>query len=1011
MVDWGDSGVYTCKTNSGSRAEMFQLREAFNFQSKHSRLFKSVYNFQPYESLWKKYVKKKIMSHYEQKVDKRIKNMSTMKTLSQTSTKLDGKIDPILRGGHTYRINNAIIINAKMLMNEYANNKMLHRIGKSVTTKCSVCKHEDDTNEHMVETCAALKSDMLRTQTKRVNQSIKTLQQSHPLLALSCSKATLILYPSSQRLKVKFLKSHLRETRELIHKIDNYRNQNYGKRANQLKSRDEAMPDDGRQHRTLRTTGDSGSCEGTSNGKSRGSTITDYFTTPNYQEQMALSKQSSISDQFFATAVNTSNMMYVMSVMTPTGRRVYGKYGQMRPQQQLTGLEDVSKVVSIVTNSVTIPDSIAFYSSHEYNIKNALKIAEMSCLKIIPDDLSERAIMKEKQGWKRGSVGMFGQEKDRNNVMLTAIALRGHPTCEVFVSEKSPNLLEVYIIDPQQDKRMTNTDSLRISPRVYIGQTRTFRFLQSWLENLCEDTIVGRMPHDEINKETETSILAGMELWRPGSTSFLQAKFASFLALQGPISVQRLRTRESWGHNEAGSQFTVANLLNPDAKEIDMSKSRGDARDRQEEDIRRALENSDYSDDEEVFEDTKDVKKEPIDSEYFETDVKKEPTESSSFGAPEVKREVTESQDGNIRVKREMEADIDVKREVTEGSNGNITVKREVTEESFETPAKRVRHHSAEYIKARRMGDFIGNKLKVMNDDDSIMKDMESKVKLEQSEGAQSDTSATDDATYASEPADMKMDYRGIKKRVRSDSEEEWLRNGIKRRIIELWDAQFEELMQSELENRKSVKRRIAKKLVLKRLQSKSKVNKRRSSSRKVESTTDDESDETIRASSAEKDVTTKIDNLLAEDYGQETLPVKWQDRAKSLNESERKELSGKLTSVIDEMSRGNNHLSLIMVTFFLIKAISELQDSQERTPWEKDAKQEVTPKHTLGNLQQNLQEMKFPWISGEDVKKKSNKFGSFINSNTCGSGVPEDFCTIILDDNYVQDYWLHTTT
>ena len=25
VVDWGDSGVYTCKTNSGSRAEMFQL--------------------------------------------------------------------------------------------------------------------------------------------------------------------------------------------------------------------------------------------------------------------------------------------------------------------------------------------------------------------------------------------------------------------------------------------------------------------------------------------------------------------------------------------------------------------------------------------------------------------------------------------------------------------------------------------------------------------------------------------------------------------------------------------------------------------------------------------------------------------------------------------------------------------------------------------------------------------------------------------------------------------------
>ena len=62
------------------------------------------------------------------------------------------------------------------------------------------------------------------------------------------------------------------------------------------------------------------------------------------------------------------------------------------------------------------------------------------------------------------------------------------------------------------------------------------------------------------------------------------------------------------------------------------------------------------------------------------------------------------------------------------------------------------------------MGDFIGNKLKVMEDDKMLLDEMEANVKLEQSEGLHSDTSAMDEATYASKPADAKLDYRGLKK-------------------------------------------------------------------------------------------------------------------------------------------------------------------------------------------------------------------------------------------------------
>ena len=101
---------------------------------------------------------------------------------------------------------------------------------------------------------------------------------------------------------------------------------------------------------------------------------------------MPLSNFSTISDQFMGTVVNSSSMLYILSMMTLTGRRVYGKYGQMRPTQQETGLEDVSKVVSLVANSKTIHDALAFYTTHDYNIKNIFKIAEMSTFKIIPEN-------------------------------------------------------------------------------------------------------------------------------------------------------------------------------------------------------------------------------------------------------------------------------------------------------------------------------------------------------------------------------------------------------------------------------------------------------------------------------------------------------------------------------------------------------------------------------------------------------------------------------------------------
>ena len=121
------------------------------------------------------------------------------------------------------------------------------------------------------------------------------------------------------------------------------------------------------------------------------------------------------------------------------------------------------------------------------------------------------------------------------------------------------------------------------------------------------------MPQDNISKEFETSILATFEMCRPGSTSFLQSKFSLFLELQGPSTVERLRTRESWGTDHTAIQFVIANASHPNLKEIDLSKTEGDKRDREAEAIAATLDEN-YSDaNDDVFCQDRKIKLEPED--------------------------------------------------------------------------------------------------------------------------------------------------------------------------------------------------------------------------------------------------------------------------------------------------------------------------------------------------------------------------------------------------------------
>ena len=91
----------------------------------------------PSKQEWKKYVKKKIQAHYERKIDKHLSTMSTCRILRHEKTDLSGKMNRTILGGKTFSENNAIIVNVKMLIDEYTNNKFLHRLGKSVTTRCA----------------------------------------------------------------------------------------------------------------------------------------------------------------------------------------------------------------------------------------------------------------------------------------------------------------------------------------------------------------------------------------------------------------------------------------------------------------------------------------------------------------------------------------------------------------------------------------------------------------------------------------------------------------------------------------------------------------------------------------------------------------------------------------------------------------------------------------------------------------------------------------------------------
>ena len=123
---------------------------------------------------------------------------------------------------------------------------------------------------------------------------------------------------------------------------------------------------------------------------------------------------------------------------------------------------------------------------------------------------------------------------------------------------------------------MSRTDEARMKGRTHVGYTRTFEKLEEWFRDLDEEAVIGKMPTDLLSPEAETVILSYFEMWRPGSTSYISNRFSSFLKMQGPVMMERMRTNHSWDPELAGTQFVIANLTNKGLVDIDMSKTEGD---------------------------------------------------------------------------------------------------------------------------------------------------------------------------------------------------------------------------------------------------------------------------------------------------------------------------------------------------------------------------------------------------------------------------------------------------
>ena len=891
----------------------------------------------PSKQEWKKYVKSKITHYHERKIDKKLKQMSSTKILAQGRTKLNGVISPILRGGKNFSENNSIVLHAKMLTDEYVNQCLLHRIGKSVTKSCRYCKNKDDNNEHIVTECKLLQTSRIEEQYKRVINSCESIRRSDTTRSATHSLATSILLPNVHKVPIKMLTDHLKETRKLIWLIHFSRSQDVSRAEHHLQDSEE-LSSEPRGDNDGTDPGNEGSQKGETNGKGNQPLIKSFFKSDNLKE-FSTWGDGKERDQFLAALVNVSSTLILLSTTTPSGRAVYGRYGVQRPENKNLGLREVKKIVSIVSNTPAVFSAIRFHTTSAYNFKNLLKISEMAAVKILPSDFVEAISEREKSGWRAGSVALFGNDKSKINVTSLFISLRDYPYVEVFVSEANEHMAEIYAIDTRFPRNMCKTDSLRITPRVFVGYTKTFRMLDRWLSNLDEDTIRGRLPEDGLNQEMETSILATMELCRPGSTSYILSRFTDFLSIQGPVTIERLRTLESWSDETAGLQFVVANLSNPQIKEVDMSKSQADKRDAEDIAVKEELDKEYTTDEDNVFSDERKVE---------------EVSDLEGFG-------------GDRIVKMESDKEEDIKKETLEAE-----LRERSTGPLRMVPKERLL--SADGLRAHRTGKFLDLNLKRR---DSLRADMENMVDEERAVKSEcSDFCPLVKEEYESEPTNLaKVTFKEIGKLPESTGESGYTRETIK--TVMMTEAEFSDFLKHKAFKKEKSEKKLKRKALIKRLKKENKNLMRevkKSVKRKLVSESDeedsddsyssdnvlspkrrkntesdeasgDEGDRTLvtEKGSAEEDgvnnnsdVIADIDSICGSD--QETKPlvkddVNWMTLAKKLSRKEKESISERFSNELRLLSTGEwlMGLCVTMIYVMLLQVLQTVRNQLQR--------------------------------------------------------------------------------
>ena len=358
----------------------------------------------------------------------------------------------------------------------------------------------------------------------------------------------------------------------------------------------------------------------------------------------------------------------------------------------------------------------------------------------------------------------------------------------------------------------------------------------------------------------------------------------------------------------------------PEVKEIDLSKTEGDKRDREAAAIAATLDEGHSDSHDDVF---------------CKDRVVKEETDTEGFG-----------ESRKVEVKKEENE------EPTSVSESDL-----YSDEEDSKKGLRVRPRnqllSEEGIRAHQTCKFLDNRLKVQEEARRLMLGLESEERVVASEGAESDLNVKREPQYESEPASMGVvtfkEYVRFPGDDENVSDMETDEDGRKFRIrtVKLNDEQFAEFMLQDKLQRKKIQKKLRRRSLVKRLKRQNKdlmrqVRKESTRRKLLSSESDSEDpDKTMEVqhqvnnndetNSEKDDVFQDFDRFLKEGSSQETKPVvktpAWLEDAKNLDAQERAALLERITKELEECVGGNvKRIPMLMILITLSELFRETQ-------------------------------------------------------------------------------------